>query len=326
MMEAIRAKRNAAATAPTTRAATQPGGDWQAQANGARIPTSRPAGAAAGPDKSAGATPALVFSTPPTTAPVVQAHAPSPASTQPVAPPPPPKIVIKDELAERVREGLKSAPRDPAANLDYQLVRFLRDEQTPDLTSLANLSSEDREAVAALMDGLANFRAGLRADPNAMVSKKVRPLVDMGDRLRAQGDLQIPSASLCSAVKGYGLYDPLAAPFAEGRENRALLYCEITGFASRLGDGSAWETRLTQEVVLYRGEAEVWKKGKVDQIVDRCRNKRHDFYLTNLIQLPASLPAGSYSLKVTIIDQVANRVAETVVPVTIAASDVAGAK
>ena len=41
---------------------------------------------------------------------------------------------------------------------------------------------------------------------------------------------------------------------------------------------------------------------------------------------PATLPAGSYSLKVTVIDQVANRVAETVVPVTITAANVAGAK
>lgn len=336
MMEALQAKRQAATTAP----ANDPDTDWVARANAARLPTSRPVPdpvQAAAPDPEpaiatsqpappTGATPALVFSPPPATAPVIEIH--PPATTQPIPQilPTKPKVIVKDELTERVRDSLKNAPRDPAANLDYQLVRFLRDEQTPDLASLSDLSAEDREAVAALMDGLANFRAGLRADPNSMVSKKVRPLVEMGDRLRAQGDLRIPSAALCTTVRGYGLYDPITAPFPEGRENKALLYCEVSGFASRLGDGGMWDTRLTQEVVLYRGDTEAWKKGKVDEITDHCRNKRRDFYLMNLIQLPASLPAGSYTLKVTVIDQVANRVAETVVPVTIAAAGVAGAK
>jgi hypothetical protein len=81
-----------------------------------------------------------------------------------------------------------------------------------------------------------------------------------------------------------------------------------------------WETTLTEEVVLYRGDREVWRKGKPDPIADHCRNKRHDFYLTNLLQFPASLQAGAYTLKVTVVDQVANRVAEAVLPVTINAA------
>jgi hypothetical protein len=338
LMESIRARQSAPATAPSTTqpavvvATTQPAEATKAAAPAA---TSQPAAAAAPAEPPAGTTPALVFTPPATTAPVIEVRPPV-ASTQPVAAtrPAPPRVVVKDVLVEQVRDALKAAPRDAAANLDYQLVRFLKEEQTPDLASLSNLSADDREVVSAVMDGLTNFRAALRADPNAMASRKVRPLLEMGDRLRAQADLQIPAVALCSAIKGYGLYDPLPSAFVEGRENRALLYCEISGFASRLGQGNQWETTLTEEVVLYRGDREVWRKGKPDPVTDHCRNKRHDFYLMNLLQFPASLPAGAYTLKVTVVDQIASRVAETTLPVTIntaagattTTADVAGAK
>ncbi|HZZ42186.1 MAG TPA: hypothetical protein VFE58_04555 [Tepidisphaeraceae bacterium] len=300
MLAALKAKREAAATEPvvaTTKPASRP----------VVVAEEKPRGAA------------LVFS--PTTEPVIDVHPPVEASTQPivVAHTVPGRVVVKDELEEKVKENLKNSPRDPAANLDYQLVRFLRDEQAPDLAALSGLPADDREAISALVDGLTNFRAGLRGDPNGMSSKKVRPLLDMADRLRTQNDLQIPTMALCMAVKGYGLYDPIQTPFREGRENPALLYCEVNGFASRPGDGNMWETKLTEDVVLFKGENQVWKKTKVDEIIDRCKNRRHDFYVMNRIQFPATLPAGAYTLKVTIIDEIGNRVAEAMTPVTIEA-------
>lgn len=317
MMEALKAQREAATrptTAPSAEAATtQPGPGDIAAGNREKAPS--------------GETTALVFSPPP--APMIEVHAPTTmAATQPFPrmQTPAPRVVFKDELSQRISDDLKNSPRDPAANLNYQIVRFLKDEQAPDLASLSSLSAEDREAISAVMDGLSNFRAVLRADPNGMPAKKVRPLVAMSDRLRAQTDLQIPTTVLCSAVRGYGAYDPIHTPFVEGRENRALLYCEVSGFASRLGESGMWETQLSEEVVLFRGDTEVWRKQKVDQIPDKCRNRRHDFFVTNLVQFPASLTAGNYTMKVTLIDQIANRVTESTLPVSIAGANVADSK
>ena len=58
---------------------------------------------------------------------------------------------------------------------------------------------------------------------------------------------------------------------------------------------------------------------KQASVIDLCRNRRRDFFLADRLTIPASLPAGRYVLKVTVVDDLANRVAESTIPVTIAA-------
>jgi len=52
--------------------------------------------------------------------------------------------------------------------------------------------------------------------------------------------------------------------------------------------------------------------------VDHARAKRHDFFLARMVKLPRNLTAGSYTLKVTIVDQQAQRMAEGLTPVVVA--------
>jgi hypothetical protein len=77
-----------------------------------------------------------------------------------------------DGLANRVAQRLRDNPGDLAAHLDHQLMRFLMDEQVPDLNTLSSLPAEDRELLTALMDGLSNFRSGVRTDQNMLLSKR----------------------------------------------------------------------------------------------------------------------------------------------------------
>ena len=57
------------------------------------------------------------------------------------------------------------------------------------------------------------------------------------------------------------------------------------------------------------GGARVWfDKGDVP--VDLSRNRRHDFYVFKRLTLPRTLGPGRYVLKVTIVDQQSQRVAE----------------
>jgi hypothetical protein len=223
---------------------------------------------------------------------------------------------LSDKFATRVRDY----PRDVSAHLEYQLLQFLLDEQVPQLTVLAALPNEDRELVTAVLDGLTLFRNTLRSDNNMLLSKKIRPLIDMSDRLRSQADLTIPTVALCKSVEGFAKYDPIdPARFAAGAEHKAIVYCEVANFMSNLNDKHQWETRLRQELVLYmESGVPVWND-RTDTIVDTARNRRHDFFINKRIVIPGNLAVGRYLLKVSIIDEQANRVAEQTVPIVIAA-------
>jgi hypothetical protein len=202
------------------------------------------------------------------------------------------------------------------AHLDFQLLQFLKDKPTPQLDTLAKLPTEDRELVASVMDGLTNFRNALRADNNMLMSRKVKPLLELADRVRAQADLTIPAIALCTKVDGFGVYEPIEpARFTAMKEHPVIVYCEVENFASHQNEKKLWETKLSQEVVLYTETGlPVWQD-KTQSIPDLARRRRHDFFIVKKTKLPDNVAIGRYLLKVTIVDQQANRVAEATVPV-----------
>ncbi len=228
-------------------------------------------------------------------------------------------LVDSDQLLQQLAGKIKDNPRDLSAQLDYQVAQLIRGEQVPQMKNLAGLPAEDREVVTALIDGLSNFRSNVRNDGNQMLSQKIRPLVEMADRLRAQADLALPNAVLCTKVDGFGVYEPMANRFGAGKEHRAIIYCEVQNFASHMNDKKQWETKLSNEVTLYTETGMVAMSDKSKSIVDLSRNRRHDFFIVKMVKFPATLQMGRYVLKIAVTDQQSNRVAETTIPVQIGA-------
>ena len=229
----------------------------------------------------------------------------------------PPTRLGGDELSRRLGQLARAYPSDLRAQLNEQLLKFLRDEPVPDSKLLTGLPSGDRELLSALMDALSDFRNELGADANMLRSRKIRPLVGLSERLRGQAELSVPTVALCTEVKGYGRYTPIdPARFTAGAPHKAVLYYEVENFLSRLNDQKLYETRLAQDVVLYDDSSglEVWRAPKT-LCVDASRARRHDFFIRCLIALPPNLSTGRYLLKVTVEDQQAKHVAENTLPV-----------
>ena len=242
-------------------------------------------------------------------------HPPTLPEALPVARPGP-QIAMEQQLLQRLRDY----PQDVSAHLDYQLFMFLRDEPVPNLSAMSSLPAEDRELITSFMDGMSNFRNAIRADANMLLSRKVRPLVDMADRLRSRADLSIPTIVLCRKVEGFGRYEPIEpARFVAGKAHPVIIYCEVENFTSQLNDGKMWETKLSQDAVLYTENGlPVWSN-RDEAFTDLARNRRRDFFVVKLVTLPDNLVIGRYLLKVSIVDQQSNRVAEANLPVQIVA-------
>jgi hypothetical protein len=233
-----------------------------------------------------------------------------------------PAAVAGDALGQKLGERMKADPLDVAAHVDFQLLQMLGDQSVPDLNAIATLPQEDREIVAALMDGLSNFRSGIRAGGNALLAQKVGPLVEMGDRLRNQTTLAMPKVVLCRDVKQFGVYQPFESTrFPFGEKHPVVVYCEVANFASQLNSKSLWETKLKYEVLLYTDSdaaLQVWQQ-KPTPVVDLCHSRRRDFFIAKLMELPQDLPIGGYLMKVSLVDETANRIAEATVPLQIVA-------
>jgi hypothetical protein len=219
-----------------------------------------------------------------------------------------------DPLGHKFTQRLHDYPNDVSAHFDYQMLRFVRDEPVPQLDALSTLPGEDRELVSAVMDGLNLFRLGLRANGNMLLSKKVKPILDLADRVRSQTELTIPTIAICSRVQGFGVYDPMSTSTTSlhaGVDNTVIIYCEVGNFSSQQNDKGMWETKLSQEAVLYTDSGYPAWKDKSDIPLDLSRNRRHDFFVVKKVILPRTLNVGRYQLKVSILDeQVKPRIAE----------------
>ena len=226
-----------------------------------------------------------------------------------------------DDLERKLAQKIKDDPRDVPAQLDYQLLEFVKGRATPDMSAIAGLTAEDREIVTSILDGLGNFQSQVSADNNLLLVRKIQPLLEMADRLRSESDLSISTIQLCTKVDGYGVYKLADPHYKSGQENPVIVYTEISNFSSELDDTKQWQTKLTQQAILYTETGiPVWpEKPVAEPVVDQCRNRRHDFFVANVVRFPATLAPGHYLLKVTITDQLADRVAEATTPLDIEA-------
>ncbi len=228
----------------------------------------------------------------------------------------------REELGRKLALHVKEYPQDLAGQLDFQLYGLVNGDPAPQLPVIAGLGNEDRELLAAVIDGVTNFRNAVHADGNLLLSRKVRPILELAERLRSQAELTIPTVALCRKVDAFGVYDPIEpARFVAGREQPVIVYCEVENFASQLDDQKRWATMLAEEVVLYdeQNGLEVWREKQARSIVDHSRNRRHDFFIVKMIKLPANLTIGRYLLKVSVVDQQVQRVAENTVAVEMVA-------
>jgi hypothetical protein len=207
-----------------------------------------------------------------------------------------------------------------SAALDAQLLSYLRNQPTPDAAALSQLPKEDRELISAVMDALVNLRATVRADPNSPYSSKVRPLVELSDRLR-RADLKVPALVLCSEVRAFGQYRPVPAPaLSSTMGTTPLLYYEVANFTSVQqggaggnggGGGEQWTTRLSQQLTITNDRNLVVWQSPVQVITDTYRSKRTDFFVTAKLSLPV-FPAGRYTLKLTLTDLNSTQLTEAV--------------
>jgi hypothetical protein len=142
------------------------------------------------------------------------------------------------------------------------------------------------------------------------------------ERMLAEHPVAIRGAQLCKRVSGYGVYEPFdSTTFLAGAEHPMIVYVELDHFRSVPDQNTGgFQVRLTQELELFNESdgLAVWRQPAVE-ILDRSRNRRRDFFVVQLVKLPARLSVGKYVLKVRINDQNGGSVDESSVPLQVVA-------
>lgn len=208
------------------------------------------------------------------------------------------------------RTGMALALEDSARML------LDRSGEIVDESSLEGLSWEQRRQIVRLRQML------LEAERQA-VQDGLLDLDLLAHDLRGDQDLpmMIKRMELCLSVTGYGVYSPLPTrKLLAGREHPMIVYLELENVQPETGEDGHYTARLTEEIRLYerRDGLMVWRQEPIE-IVDRSRNRRRDFFVVQVVRLPANLTVGEYRLKARVKDSVGQTVAEEMVDLTVVA-------
>jgi len=204
---------------------------------------------------------------------------------------------------------------DTAASKAVQLqaLRIIEPSLGADDPAMDALDDGPREQIARFADLMLRWAGELKADKTPVAAVWLQKAVD---EMLAGEPIHIRNTELCKRVDGYGVYTPFDShTFLAGRSNAVIVYVELDNFrAVEIGSGQH-EVKLSQAIEVYN-EADglrVWGSSPV-QVLDRSRNRRRDFFVVQLIELPARLSVGKYLMKVRITDQHGGSVAETSIP------------
>jgi hypothetical protein len=217
-------------------------------------------------------------------------------------------IYVSDspELAKAVDAATLAALDPKRGDLNPAFLTHLSFEQIEQVRRYHQVVALLAQAVSVNSDSDALGRDAVLAQFNSLFGEQ---------------PLAIRKLLLCKRVRGYGAYEAFPdTTFLAGRDQRAILYVELDQFRSIADGNGQYETKLAQEVVLYNESdgLAVWKQTPVD-IIDHCANPRRDFFIVQLVTLPARLTVGKYLLKVRVTDLHGGSMDEVTQPIQIVA-------
>ncbi len=194
--------------------------------------------------------------------------------------------------------------------LDARMMAAIRGDYAAAREPIPLVPKAQQESAAALIEALISIRDrdGGAFDASAALGEIER----FRDKLRDIAELQIPNLKICWRVDDYGRYQEIKPPrFATGTAAQFVVYAELRNIAGRAGSDGAWESRfsMTTRVLSMNGQPVIEPLEDHD-IVDRCQNRREDFFVARRVTLPATLSPGQYVVLVSATDEIGSKVAE----------------
>ncbi len=236
-----------------------------------------------------------------------------PAAIQPV--------LDRQALLENLLKDIRTS-QDPAMAkaVSAAALALVDSDHKLDEADLAPLSPAQRDQVLRYHRTIMLLGKKLASGDQSLSPSEVS---DQLTAILGEASLHMSNIQLCRKVSGFGVYDTFESnTFLAGREQPMIVYAELENFRSTQDARGQYQVKLTQEIVLYNESdgLAVWKQPTAE-IVDRSRNRRRDFFVVQLIRLPARLSVGKYRLKIRVNDVVGGSIDESSVQIQIVAGE-----
>lgn len=221
-----------------------------------------------------------------------------------------------EQLISRLEQELEARsaeqPNEPhfdsvRKQAHLRLLYLIAERQEDALTAIPSANTPQQEFWQQMIWAMSNSLDSEQF-PNSdeRAAQTLTPLSSALRHMREEAPLSIKNMSFCRRISYFGNYDRFPRnEFTPGYE--VLLYTEIENFTSTPTVDGEYRTSLKSlmEIADANGKV-VWTKG-FPSTEDFCRNARRDYFHNYQFHIPEDLPIGSYSLKLTIVDELSHK-------------------
>ena len=215
---------------------------------------------------------------------------------------------FEQDLARLPAEQTKESHSEYLRKQAYlRLLYLVAERQEEALTAIPQASSSQQEFWQQMIWAMSSsLDSGQFPDADERAAQTLTPLSSALRLMREEAPLSIKNISFCRKISYFGNYERFPRnEFTPGYE--VLLYTEIENFTSTPTVDGEYRTSLKSlmEISDTSGKV-VWTKG-FPPTEDFCRNPRRDYFHNYQFHIPEDLPIGTYSLKLTIVDELSHK-------------------
>lgn len=220
-----------------------------------------------------------------------------------------------NEAISAMQQTVKPLPGSTEELQEHMRLRMLllsagREEDSLEPIPGASASEQDYWskqlfAISALLD------SGRQPDMKERAAGALVHLDQARARLGELASLQVRNLTFADKVDGYGLFDPhVETKFHPG--DQVTLYTEVDNFRSE-STKNGFRTSLATSYEVTDPQGRRVDGAQFPEVEDICQNLRHDFHMQYGLALPTRIYPGSYELRLTITDQLSNKIGHSTI-------------
>lgn len=207
-------------------------------------------------------------------------------------------------VISQLEQVIQQQPPHPEDELRLRLLYLAAGMDDKSSEPVKGMDPIQTELLGAIVKTVASSKMAMlqptNASPNALnATEELRRL------LGQQSGVSIPRIVLVTKVSSFGDYEQISPlRFKAGSDIHAYVYTEVANFRSEPVDGDRLRALLGERVQVFDSTGKVvWERNE-NNIEDRVRTPRRDFFIPFPLKLPATLAPGDYVLKVTVEDRI----------------------
>ncbi len=172
-----------------------------------------------------------------------------------------------------------------------------------------NVDPAEQEFWSHLFWGMANYfdQTGMPS-PADRASQTVAQLQDAVRRMQEKANLRMRNVNFCRKIDNFGNYTRFERDEFSPKQV-VLVYAEFDNIRSELTTEGMYRTVLQSRIELLTPDGRpIQEAMDFSPTQDLCRNPRKDYFLNYRFSIPEGLPLGPYVMKLTVHDQLSQKV------------------